>query len=89
MGPCGASGTHGSRRGPKFVYNHISNQIENYRDDVCLDISSAENDKLGASVIAKNCNCINSKRLNQKWSFDYTTNVMKARKPKMTTMKRH
>ena len=81
VGPCGASGTHGSRRGNKFVYNHLSNQIENYKDDVCLDIST-DNDILGANVMTKKCNVISSNKLNQKWSFDYTTNVEKATKPK-------
>jgi len=54
---------------------------------MCLDVS-ADNDQLGANVMTKKCNVISSNKLNQKWSFDYTTNVEKARKPKRAGIKR-
>ena len=62
-GPCG------HRRGNQFVKN-ANNQIEMYRDDVCLDIS-AGNDTLGGYVMAQKCNSAKTKRfINQKWSFE-------------------
>lgn len=66
-------GTHGCRRGESFVYNHVSHQIVNHKEDLCLDIGDGT-DTLGGNAVAKKCYDIGSKRLNQKWSLDYITN---------------
>lgn len=71
LGSCG-------RPGNQFVQN-VHNQIEMFKDDVCLDVS-AGNDTLGGYVMTKKCNCANSKRLNQKWNFESTKNKHQTKK---------